>query len=153
AHACIYAETERAWEQWKQLQGSARMREMAAEAMAATAPKPRQAKSGRWRPLLVAACLVAVAVFGGIQLLPLMKQTQPVVYSTALGEQRTEKLPDGTRIVLNTQTTLQVRYSPRQREVTLQHGEAMFEVAHDARRPFKVIVGDGSVTDLGTKFQ
>jgi transmembrane sensor len=153
AHVRAYAETERAWEQWKQLQGSARMREMAAAAMAATASGRRQANGGRWWPLLAAACLAAVAVFGGIRWLPLMMRTQPVVYSTALGEQRTEQLPDGTRIVLNTQTTLQVRYSPRQREVFLQQGEAMFDVVHDAMHPFRVIAGDGSVTDLGTQFQ
>lgn len=153
-HARIYAETERAWEQWKQLQNSKRMREMAAAAMTATAHRSRQTKSRRRWPLLAAAaCLVAVVVFGGMQWLSLMKHTQPVVYSTGVGERQTEKLPDGTRVVLNTQTTLQVSYSPRQRTVTLQHGEAMFEVVHDARHPFKVVVGNGSVIDLGTKFQ
>jgi transmembrane sensor len=153
AHARAYAETERAWEQWKPLQHSARMREMTAAAMTASAPRPRQAAGRRWRPLLAAASLVAIAVLGSIWLLPLMTHTPPVVYSTGLGEQRTEQLPDGTRIVLNTQTTLQVRYSRQRREVMLQHGEAMFEVAHDARHPFTVIAGDGSVTDLGTQFQ
>jgi transmembrane sensor len=153
AHARAYAETERTWEQWKQLQGSARMRGMAAAAMAATAPRPRQASGGRWRPLLAAACLAAVAVFGGIRWLSPTTRVQPVVYSTGLGEQRTAQLPDGTRIVLNTQTTLQVRYGPRRREVLLQQGEAMFDVVHDARHPFKVVAGDGSVTDLGTRFQ
>ena len=152
-HARVYAETERAWGQWKQLQGSDRMREMTAAAMKATAPRLRRATARRWRPLLAAASLAAIAVFGGVQLLPLMMHAPPVVYSTGLGEQRTEQLPDGTRIVLNTQTTLQVRYDHRRREVTLQHGEAMFEVAHDARHPFTVIAGDGSVTDLGTQFQ
>lgn len=153
AHARAYAETERAWEQWKQLQGSARMREMTAAAMAATAPRRRQANGGSWRLLLAAACLAAVAIFGGIRWLPQMTHVQPVVYSTGIGEQRTEQLPDGTRIVLNTQTTLQVRYSPRQREVLLQQGEAMFDVVHDDRHPFKVTAGDGSITDLGTQFQ
>jgi transmembrane sensor len=153
AHARAYAETERAWVQWKPLQNSARMRAMTAAAMTATAPRPRQAAGRRWRPLLAAASVAVIAVLGGIWLLPMMTSTPPVVYSTSLGEQRTEQLPDGTRIVLNTQTTLQVRYSRQRREVTLQHGEAMFEVAHDARHPFTVIAGDGSVTDLGTQFQ
>lgn len=152
-HARAYAETERAWEQWEPLQDSSRMREMAAAAMAATSPGRGRSQGRRWRPLLAAACLAAVTVFVGIRWLPSMMHAQPVVYSTGIGEQRTELLPDGTRIVLNTQTTLQVRYGLRQREVTLQQGEAMFEVAHDARHPFKVIAGDGSVTDLGTRFQ
>jgi len=151
-HARVYAETERAWGQWKQLQGSDRMREMTAAAMKATAPRLRRATARRWRPLLAAASLAAIAVFGGIRLLPMMTLTAPVAYSTGLGEQRTEQLPDGTRIVLNTQTALQVRYGGQQREVTLLHGEAMFDVVHDAKYPFVVTAADGSVTDLGTQF-
>ncbi|MFC5526778.1 FecR family protein [Rhodanobacter ginsengisoli] len=152
AHARAYAETEHSWEQWARLQDSVQMRKMAAAAMAATSPSQRQATGKRLRPLLAAAGLAAIAVFGGIWLLPLMMQTAPVAYSTGLGEQRTEQLPDGTRIVLNTQTALQVRYSRLRRDVTLQHGEAMFEVVHDAERPFIVTAADGSVTDLGTQF-
>jgi transmembrane sensor len=151
-HAHAYAEIERAWGQWKQLQNSARMREMTAAAMKATAPGRRQATGRRWRPLLLAASLAAIAVFGAIRLLPLVTAAPLVAYSTSLGEQRTEQLPDGTRIVLNTQTALQVRYSRQRREVTLKHGEAMFEVVHDAQRPFVVTTADGSVTDLGTQF-
>lgn len=151
-HARAYAETERTWEQWKRLQNSARMRAMTAAAMKATAPRQQQAIGRRWRPLLAAASLAAIAVFGGIRLLPLMTPTSPVAYSTGLGEQRTEQLPDGTRIVLNTQTALQVRYGSQRREVTLQHGEAMFEVVHDAEHPFVVTTSEGSVTDLGTQF-
>lgn len=152
-HARIYAETERAWERWKPLQDSARMRGMAAAAMAATAPRRRQAGGRRWKPLLAAACLAAVAVFGGIRWLPLVTRAQPVVYSTGVGEQRAEQLPDGTHIVLNTQTALQVDYGHRQRKVTLQHGEAMFKVSHDAKRPFLVTAGDGSTVALGTRFE
>ena len=153
AHARAYAETERAWKQWKPLQNSARMREMTAAAMKTTALRQRHAIGRRWLPLLAAASLAAVAVFGGIRLLPLMTHTAPVAYSTGLGEQRTEQLPDGTRIVLNTQTALEVRYGRQQREVTLLHGEAMFDVVHDAGHPFVVVTAEGSVTDLGTKFQ
>lgn len=152
AHARAYAETERAWGRWKPLQGSERMREMTAAAMAATAPRSRKIPAGRrWRPLLAAACIVVVVV-GGIELLPRLLSAPPATYSTRLGEQRTEQLPDGTRITLNTQTALQVRYGHGRREVVLQHGEAMFEVVHDAGHPFVVTAGDGSVTDLGTRF-
>ena len=153
AHATAYAETEHAWHQWKQLQSSDRMREMAAAAMAATAPRRRSVPAVRhWGPLLAAACIVAAVVVGGIGLLPRLLATPPVTYSTSLGEQRTEQLPDGTRVTLNTETALQVRYGHGQREVVLQHGEAMFDVVHDAGRPFVVTAGDGSVTDLGTRF-
>ena len=153
AHAVAYAETEHAWDQWKQLQSSDRMREMTAAVMTATAPRRRRVPARRrWGPLLAAACIVAAVVVGGIGLLPRLLSTPPVTYSTALGEQRTEQLPDGTRITLNTDTALQVRYGHGRREVALQHGEVMFDVVHDAAHPFIVTAGDGSVTDLGTRF-
>jgi transmembrane sensor len=153
SHARAYAETEHAWNQWKQLQSSERMREMTAAAMAATAPRRRHIPAGRlWGPLLAAACIVAAVVVGGIELLPRLLSPPPVTYSTTLGEQRTEQLPDGTRVTLNTETALQVRYGHGQREVVLQHGEALFDVVHDTAHPFVVTAGDGSVTDLGTKF-
>lgn len=153
AHALAYAETEHAWNHWKQLQNSDRMREMTAAVMAATAPRRRSVPARRrWGPLLAAACIVAAIVVGGIGLLPRLLSAPPVTYSTMVGEQRTEQLSDGTRITLNTETELQVRYGHSQREVVLQHGEAMFDVVHDAAHPFVVTAGDGSVTDLGTRF-
>lgn len=151
-HARVYAETERAWAQWASLRDSARMREMAAAAMSATAPRSRRVEPRRWRPLLAAACVALVAVAGGSWLLPRLKYAPAQVYRTGLGERRTEQLPDGTRVMLNTQTSLRVQYSRRQREVVLQRGEALFDVAHDAGHPFVVIAGGGRVTDLGTRF-
>ncbi|MGH8125714.1 MAG: FecR family protein [Rhodanobacteraceae bacterium] len=122
--------------------------------MTATAPPRRRTPAGRhWGPLLAATCIVAVVVAVGIQLLPRLLSTPPVTYSTGLDEQRTEQLPDGTRVTLNTQTALQVRYDHGRREVALQHGEAMFEVVHDPKHPFVVTAGDGSVTDLGTRLE
>ncbi len=38
------------------------------------------------------------------------------------------------------------------RTVTLDGGEAYFEVVHDARHPFVVLAGNRRITDLGTKF-
>jgi transmembrane sensor len=38
------------------------------------------------------------------------------------------------------------------RRITLDAGEAYFEVVHDARRPFVVYAGNRRITDLGTKF-
>jgi len=152
AHVRAYAEIERLWEQWRQLRNSVRMREMTAAAIEAAARRQRQASGRRWWPLLAAASLAAIAVLGGIRLLPQVMHASAVTYSTGVGEQRTEQLPDGTRIVLNTGTEMQVRYDRNRREVRLQHGEAMFDVVHDAKRPFIITAAGGRITDLGTKF-
>ena len=73
-------------------------------------------------------------------------------YVTRPGEQQVATLGDGSRIALNTDTRVDVRFDADRRHITLDRGEAMFEVAHDADRPFVVIAGDTRVQALGTVF-
>lgn len=73
-------------------------------------------------------------------------------YDTQLGEQLTVALQDGTRMTLNTATRVQVKFSPAQRKVALDGGEALFEVAKDSHRPFIVQVGGTEVVAKGTAF-
>lgn len=74
-------------------------------------------------------------------------------YRTATGERRTVMLLDGSRIELNTRTHLVVRMAAQgERDVDLLDGEAMFDVAHDASRPFVIRAGSGKVTVTGTRF-
>jgi transmembrane sensor len=61
-------------------------------------------------------------------------------------------LTDGTRIELNTDTRVRTAIGKQRREVWLDQGEAYFDVAHDASRPFVIHAGDRRVTVLGTKF-
>lgn len=74
------------------------------------------------------------------------------VYTTGVGEQRTVRLQDGTRLTLNSNSKVVVRFAKAQRHVTLARGEAYFEVVHNQQRPFIVSVGDHDVTDVGTVF-
>ena len=55
--------------------------------------------------------------------------------ATDAGETRQLDLPDGSHVALNFNSTLQVRYYPRRRELVLNQGEGYFDVAPDARRP------------------
>lgn len=71
---------------------------------------------------------------------------------TALGERRQVELPDGSRLELNGGTRLGVRFSAGQRQVVLEAGEVMFNVAHDSTRPFVVETAQGTVTVTGTRF-
>jgi transmembrane sensor len=61
-------------------------------------------------------------------------------------------LADGSRVELNTSTRLRAKVSHDRRIVWLDRGEAYFEVAHDASRPFVVYAGARRITVLGTKF-
>lgn len=73
-------------------------------------------------------------------------------YDTRIGEQRLVVLQDGTRISLNTSTRVKVELSKTQRHVTVEGGEAFFEVAKDASRPFVVQAAGTEVTATGTAF-
>ena len=76
----------------------------------------------------------------------------PDTYQTAVGEQKTVLLEDGSTLVLDTQTRVAVRFSPEERRIVLQQGQARFDVAHNKHRPFVVEAGDGVITALGTAF-
>lgn len=74
---------------------------------------------------------------------------------TQVGEQRKLTLEDGTRLHLNTDTAVNIVYSPTDRIVELVRGEVMVETAHEnvrIYRPFSVVTQQGMVTALGTKF-
>jgi transmembrane sensor len=73
-------------------------------------------------------------------------------YSTEVGEQRTVRLEDGSVLYLNTDTRARVRFSGKVREVELLNGEALFVVAHDRERPFRVHTDDAVVQAVGTQF-
>lgn len=102
----------------------------------------------RWRPMLaVAASCAMLMIIAGVVWL----QYRGVI-STAVGEQRHVVLEDGTRVLLNTDTRIVVKYEERARRVELRRGEALFNVAKRADWPFIVVVGDRQVRALGTSF-
>lgn len=72
---------------------------------------------------------------------------------TRTGEQREIRLADGSQVLLNTNSAVTVDYGPRLRRVRLLHGQARFEVAADAARPFEVISDDLKARALGTVFE
>lgn len=74
------------------------------------------------------------------------------VYGTAVGEQRSIVLDDGTRMLLNTGTKVRVAFDAARRSVEIGEGEALFEVAKDANRPFVVHAAGSEVVAVGTAF-
>jgi transmembrane sensor len=73
-------------------------------------------------------------------------------YQTAIGEQRSVVLSDGSVVTLNTSSEIQVRMARDHRTVDLLSGEALFEVARDPVRPFDVAAGAATVRAVGTQF-
>ncbi len=73
-------------------------------------------------------------------------------YLTNIGGQKTVLLSDGSEIRLNTDTLIEVNYHDGERIIHLYKGEAQFDVAHDAEKPFTVKAKNGDVRALGTIF-
>ncbi|PZP41058.1 MAG: iron dicitrate transport regulator FecR [Pseudopedobacter saltans] len=81
------------------------------------------------------------------------KQMSYNTLSTPKGGQYQLQLPDGTKVWLNAASSIRfpVAFIGAQREVHIT-GEAYFEVAHDAAKPFFVAIGNQKVKVLGTHF-
>lgn len=112
---------------------------------------PRRRSSLPWRGFAAASVFCAALLlandFSGGRLADPQQ-----VQSTAPGEQREVTLVDGTRVFLAADSALRLDFSDGFRDVKMLRGEAYFEVAHDADRPFRVTVGDSRVRVLGTGF-
>ncbi|WP_374579631.1 FecR domain-containing protein [Phenylobacterium sp.] len=96
------------------------------------------------------AGLAAVAASAALVIAFTLDRGQP--YNTGIGEQRLVSLDDGSRLRMDTDTQVRVRFSDTGRRVELVRGQAFFDVAHDASRPFVVRAGDQSIRALGTRF-
>ncbi|QRM45764.1 FecR family protein [Rhizobium sp. BG4] len=73
-------------------------------------------------------------------------------YYAPVGGREIVALADGSRLTLNTDTAVQVRFSAHERRIVILRGEAFFDVAPDASRPFIV---DGYRSDamaVGTHY-
>jgi transmembrane sensor len=73
-------------------------------------------------------------------------------YRTQIGAVATVPLSDGSKVTLNTDSQIHVDVNPSERRIRLDQGEAFFEVAKDAKRPFIVEIADKEVIAVGTQF-
>lgn len=97
---------------------------------------------------MVAAAALAVAVLPGV----MSQQPAAETFATGKGERKRITLADGSTVDLNAETKLSVRYVRDARKIELADGEAIFDVKHDAKRPFTVAAANREVRVLGTQF-
>jgi transmembrane sensor len=76
----------------------------------------------------------------------------PRTYQTTHGEQIVAQLPDASELHLNVDTSVTVRYTRSERVVEIARGQALFTVARDDHRRFRVATGDAHVLAMGTQF-
>jgi transmembrane sensor len=72
--------------------------------------------------------------------------------STGTGQRARFSLPDGSVLVLNAKSAVDIDFSGTAREVTLRQGALIATVAPDANRPFIVRTRHGTARALGTRF-
>jgi len=73
-------------------------------------------------------------------------------YTTRHGEMRSWQLSDNSTLRLNTDTSVTAHYSRSERLIKIDRGEALFEVAHEPIRAFRVVAGTASAVAVGTIF-
>ena len=162
-HRVAYQELENLWDIVGSFANAPEVLAAREEVLKNTAPKSparQPAKKGNslitrpW-PVLAMAASILVLVITVTQLnvnSSLNSQPQGDIYQTLVGERETIVLPDNSVVLLDTNTRLVADYSKHRRRITLEKGQARFDVAHDSQRPFSVEAGEGVVTALGTTF-
>jgi len=144
-NAAAYAEAEHAWRATRSLGSDEDIGDAVAEILA----RPVAARPWwrEWRfQLGLAVSLLVIGLIGAWMV------TRPLVLETGVGEQRLVRLADGSRVRLDTQSRIEIRLRAARRDVLLARGQAFFEVAKDAARPFVVSADGSSVRALGTRF-
>jgi transmembrane sensor len=101
-----------------------------------------------WWTAAAAAIVVGVAVAAWMRM-----GSELQTLATAVGQQRSVTLADGSVVSLNTNTIVETHLHSSVREIYLRKGEAHFQVAHDRSRPFLVHAGDAVVRAVGTQFE
>jgi transmembrane sensor len=99
--------------------------------------------------MAVAATLFGALVGGSLFLQQVLSGR---TYSTDVGERRSVTLPDGSKVLLDSRSTLRVHFTAAARQVELVRGQALFAVIHDPRKPFLVRAGGTVIRDVGTQF-
>ena len=100
----------------------------------------------------VAAAIAASLLLAAVGVFWLRSSNEEQTLATAVGQQLSAKLADGSMVDLNTNTIIETKFQTRRRDVELRKGEALFKVAHDTQRPFYVHAGNTIVRAVGTEF-
>lgn len=122
---------------------------MFAQAQKLRPAPPRRARARAVRGAAAALLAASLALLAGFDDLAILLRAD---HRSAIGERKTATLADGSRVVLDGGSAIAIHFEAGQRRVALLEGEAWFEVAPDAARPFVVEAAGGTITALGTAF-
>ncbi|NLS27908.1 hypothetical protein S2M10_29100 [Sphingomonas sp. S2M10] len=120
----------------------------APEALALDTEPPARPRARLWW-IGSAGAALAASLAAAALLLP----SRGEAIRTGIGDVRSVALQDGSSIAVDARSDLVTRIGSTARTVALHDGKALFRVRHDAAAPFRVTVGDVTITDIGTVFQ
>lgn len=144
-------ENARAWAKAEQLQGL--IDKIPAELALPVLDRPIANNRRRViKHLAMLAVLAGPGLWAGHRL---WQSQSPATMRTAIGQRHRRLLPDGTRLDLASDTTIEINYGDQLRQLRLQHGEIAIETVRDPHRParpFVVTVPQGTLQALGTRF-
>lgn len=109
-----------------------------------------EAAPSRWsrRGLITGGVgMLAASLAGGF-----LWRNAGTTYETQVGEIRRVPLTDGSSVAINTASRIDIRLAASRRDVTVEAGEAWFQVAPDPTRPFVVAAGRVRARAVGTAF-
>lgn len=131
---------------WERVETLRQRLSMAPPDLAATTIET--ARQQRRAALKTLAVLVGAGVtgWGGYRASPL-----GVDYSTSVGWRKRVTLPEGSLLVLDTDTRVDVQFDSHKRLIVLRQGAIFIETAKDARR-LSVQTAEGEIEALGTRF-
>ena len=150
ANAALFDEAVALWSGVEDQAGAPEMVVLRGQALESA----RRANAMRWtrqrvlspRIIAIAATLL-IAVFAGVWALGM-----PQTYRTGVGEREVVALADGSKLSLDADSAVSVRFSQSRRELTLKKGRARFSVAKDPLKPFTVVAAGKTVVAVGTEF-
>jgi len=123
-HAAAFAATEKLWDSIGKLAGRADLEQLSQQIFADTAVRSPPS----WRRFAIAASILIVLLGSAVFLTVQNHETPAIVYTTQPGERSTIKLADGSQLVLNFATELDVRIDNKVRRLTLRKGDSFKEM-------------------------
>jgi len=109
-----------------------------------------------WRSSIAAVAAILLVMIGvGVASLAGIGRSPANAFSlsTKIGEIRTDRLPDGSHVTLDTDSRVDAVFTASRRQLRLVRGRARIAAARDVTRPMElgtgsVTIGDGEIVDL-----
>jgi transmembrane sensor len=145
-HAAEYAAFEALWQDFDSTPRT--------QALATATDRQRHTRRAAGRRALLGVASLGLAGLLGSRAWQAWQESElfALARDSGIGERIMLTLPDASTLTLGPASRVAARYTRRQRSIVLERGEAVFDVARDASRPFLIDAGGARIAVLGTRF-